>query len=144
MVVAEALFQRLAGVSLEPQRPLQTCPASAHKPSWEALLPQAHGPCIWEENHFPSLRGAAPRVPWRERSIFTTLQKRSVATAWSRWCEKRGSWRCLRPLSQITRGACTFPGSSQNNRLDGLYASILTCFLFFVCTLGGSQGERHS
>ena len=46
-------------------------PPTPHTPSWEALLCQAQGPFIWEENRFPSCQGTAPGVPRRrERSIF--------------------------------------------------------------------------
>ena len=44
VVVAEALFWRLSGVSLEPQRPLQTCPPPHAGPPGRPSSPRHTAP----------------------------------------------------------------------------------------------------
>ena len=144
MVVAEALLWRLAGVCLEPQQSLQTCPPLHTRPPGRPSSARHRAPSFGKRTaSLPAKVLPLVFLGGGRGVFFFFLQKRNVATAWSRWCKKGASWRYLGPLPHITQGVCAFPGSSQNNQLDGWYTSILTSFLFFVCTLGGSQGERH-
>ena len=74
MVVAEALFRRLAGVSLEPQRPLQTCP-----PPHTGLPPAGAQPLHLGREPLPFLPRCCPWCSSEEGEYFHhfTAEKRS-------------------------------------------------------------------